>query len=350
MNKKSISCIILLCALLFCACEKEIEFKGDVKKPVLVLNGYLTPDENVTVHLSKSRFVMDDHTPYVSIENASVELYVNGVLKEKLVYGNEGNYAGQYRPRIGDEIEVRASAPGFEAVKAKTGIPQAPVFELADSTLTHTVKDVSSQFTDDPGYTFKQWEHVNKIRLRLKEERNEENFYFIKAEHNLYDKDKSIGKELQKVELSKVLKGNISDTGNPLEEVLWGEEDSGYKRQLENIFSDALVNGRELFFNFEYYENLKTVMKRPNGNEEIINAGGPFTKEYVIALSSMSPDYYHFVVSAAKSYNVDENPFVEPVQVRTNVENGLGILGAYTTSRFVFRFEKYVEGGYSIQW
>lgn len=176
---------------------------------------------------------------YVSIENASVELYVNGgVLKEKLVYGNEGgNYAGQYRPRIGDEIEVRASAPGFEAVKAKTGIPQAPVFELADSTLTHTVKDVSSQFTDDPGYTFKQWEHVNKIRLRLKEEKNEENFYFIKAEHNLYDKDKSIGKELQKVELSKVLKGNISDTGNPLEEVLWGgEEDSGYKRQLENIF------------------------------------------------------------------------------------------------------------------
>ena len=31
MNKKSIFCIILLCALLFCACEKEIEFKGDLK-------------------------------------------------------------------------------------------------------------------------------------------------------------------------------------------------------------------------------------------------------------------------------------------------------------------------------
>ncbi len=91
-------------------------------------------------------------------------------------------------------------------------------------------------------------------------------------------------------------------------------------------------------------------MKRPNGNEEIINAGGPFTKEYVIALSSMSPDYYHFVVSAAKAYNVDENPFVEPVQVRTNVENGLGgILGAYTQAG-LFSIRKYAEGGYSIQW
>lgn len=358
-----------LCALLLCACEKEIEFKGEVKKPVLVLNGFLTPDENVAVHLSKSHFVMDDQAPHAAVTDAEVELYVNGTLRGKLQHRKPsaeadywkpsheaGWYESAYRPQVGDKIEIRASAVGFEVVRAQTQIPAAPVFELADSTLVHTITDVTTQYISRPGYSIKLFSHTNKFRLRLKENKDETNFYFARGMHNIYryrEEDGTLylwNTEKQWIQLSKSLKGGISDSGSPLEDVLWGEEgDSESKRQTENLFSDEFVNGRELFFEFEYSENLKAVMTRPNGSTEIINASDAWIKEYAVGMSNMTPDYYQYVVSAAKAYDSDENPFMEPVQVRTNVENGLGILGAYTTTWFTFRFEKYTDGAYSIK-
>ena len=56
MKQHSIFFAILI--FLFASCEKEIEFKGDWVEPLLVINGLLTPDAPVAVHLSESRFFL----------------------------------------------------------------------------------------------------------------------------------------------------------------------------------------------------------------------------------------------------------------------------------------------------
>ena len=62
------------------------------------------------------------------------------------------------------------------------------------------------------------------------------------------------------------------------------------------------------------------------------------TVEYLIEIGEISKDMYKYVISGNKAENEKDDPFTEPVQVHSNVENGIGILGSYTTYRFVSRF------------
>ena len=48
----------------FISCEKDIEFKGKVTDPLLVMNALLTPESVVSVQLSQSRFVLGEITPF----------------------------------------------------------------------------------------------------------------------------------------------------------------------------------------------------------------------------------------------------------------------------------------------
>lgn len=111
---------MLLATLL--ACEKEIKFKGQVQEPMLVLNGFLTPDSVVSVHLSQSRFAMNYGAIPLPLKKPKARLFVNGILKESLTPAANGNYRGTYYLRVKDEIEIRVSAAGFPDIKARTVI------------------------------------------------------------------------------------------------------------------------------------------------------------------------------------------------------------------------------------
>lgn len=54
--KRILSALLLILTGCFLSCKKDIKFEGTVSEPLLVLNGILTPDSVVSVHLSRSRF------------------------------------------------------------------------------------------------------------------------------------------------------------------------------------------------------------------------------------------------------------------------------------------------------
>lgn len=337
MTRNIIFPAIAIIALLFSSCEKEIVFKGEVKKPVLVLNGFLNPDSVVAIHLSKSRFVMDDKTPFAAIENATVDVWVNGSRIETLRYTGRGYYRGVYRPKINDRIAIHASASGFEPIKAETVIPSAPAFELKDSTLVFSEIDLTGIYPSNAGETYKALQQKNNIRLALKDNAKEENYYFIQAVHNLYTEDNQTWRYPQKIELDKVLQDNALDDGSLISKLL-GEADSNSKKA-GNIFTDMFVNGKEVLFKFDYTEQIR--VKRFVDDKEVPHPLKRIEKEYVISLSAMSEAYYQFVISSLKAYTMEESPFIEPIQVKTNVENGLGILGSYVSRSFAYRFYVY---------
>lgn len=53
-----------------------------------------------------------------------------------------------------------------------------------------------------------------------------------------------------------------------------------------------------------------------------------------IYVLQMDYNYYQFHKSYAASYNADDNPFAEIVQIYTNVEGGLGVFGGYNRKDF----------------
>src|SRR5690554_1082882 len=77
----------ILASLLFVSCEKELEFKGEVVEPMLVVNSVFLPDTNIEVSLTQSRFFLNSSNEnYRKITDGDVDLYENGEFKEKLAY------------------------------------------------------------------------------------------------------------------------------------------------------------------------------------------------------------------------------------------------------------------------
>jgi hypothetical protein len=54
-------------------------------------------------------------------------------------------------------------------------------------------------------------------------------------------------------------------------------------------------------------------------------------------LRSISKEYYDYQTSLNEYWNADGNPFAQPVQVFTNIENGFGIFAGFGKSSDTLR-------------
>lgn len=335
MKKYLTILFLLISASCFISCEKEVDFKGKITDPVLVMNSVLTPDSVVTIHLSQSRFILGDLKPITDISGAAVSLFVNGDEKEQLTYKANGIYMGTYLPKPGDKIKIEAVAEGFDPISSQTVIPQNPNIVVSDSTVS--IIEIKHDNPMQPN-TVEIAKYRNlQLQLKLTDAHDEENYYFIKGTRNYYHSGKLVREWVLEIELSEVLKNTITDGGNIIEDIIG---DGDFADRDENLFTDLYVNGKDILFDFsleEYigfdtYVNGEKVEKDNDEEKEE-------TVEYIIEIGEISKDMYQYIVSGNKATNTEDGGFSEPVQVHTNIENGIGILGAYSTYRFVSRFE-----------
>lgn len=323
---------VFILAGYFTSCEKDIEFKGKISDPMLVLNSMLTPDSVVSARLSQSRFVLGESKPINPIPGATVSLFVNGDSKEQLVHDANGVYRGSYFPNPGDEITIEVEADGYDRVKSRTIIPGTPNVTVNDSTVTTSEEEYNDSMPANSVYKITRQDI--RLQLQLTDAPNEENYYYIKATQNYYRDGELLTSWPVELKLSEVLKDNITGTGFIFEE-LFGE--GGDSNKVENLFSDFFVNGKDILFDFSFHDTLESAAYV---NGEKIDEEEEVTVEYIIEIGEISKDLYQYVISGNKAENAkDYGPFTEPVQVHTNIENGIGILGAYTTHRFISRFQ-----------
>ncbi|HHU27504.1 MAG TPA: DUF4249 domain-containing protein [Bacteroidales bacterium] len=327
--------LLLSLLFLFTACEKEIAFKGEQEAPLLVLNGFVTPDSVVSVHLSQSRFILSNKQGFENVINAQVELYVNGVKHKKLVHAGKGVYRGKYRPQVKDVIEIKVSAKGFEPIEAKTQVPDYPLLEFTDSTLVYA--EVNPQVLGGEAGTdfgYKLVRQCNTISVNVRDRAEEEDYYFVRAYINRYSPS-GAHRTMVNVDLEEVMKGNVN-MGEGVLDGLFEEDPDGTSRALRNVFADTFVNGKDVGMEFQFLSYIAAV-KYLEG-EKIMSPYSGEEEEYEIAVSAMSGDYYRFLVSSLMADYQSDNLFSEPVRVTSNVKNGAGILGAYSTSKFTYRF------------
>ena len=337
MKKYLLVLFLFILAGCFISCEKEVEFKGNITDPLLVMNSILTPDSVVIVHLSHSRFILGDLKPMTNISGATVSLFVNGEEKEQLTYKTKGIYKATYFPKPGDEIKIEAIAEGFNPIRSQTVIPQNPNMVVTDSTVFMEERKYENPMQPNTVYISKF--RNMKLQLKLTDAVNEENYYFIKATQNYYQKDKLVLERMVEIILSEVLKNNITDSGNIFEDILG---DEGYADRTDNLFTDLYVNGKDILFDFSFEEWIESATY-VNGEkiDDDNDVEREETVEYIIEIGEISKDMYQYVVSGNKASNSEDAGFSEPVQIHMNIENGIGILGSYNSYRFISHFKKY---------
>lgn len=306
------SALLLSVVLVGCDLETEIEYNKKDAQPFLVLFSYLHPDSVFTAKINIASPVMDTSSPK-ELSDCEINIYENDVLVERLSHISSGNYRGTKIPEPGKRYKITVKKTGFETLEAETNLIEKPQIE--------NLKLIPN--TDGRS--------LIKFELNLIDPKETSNFYrlivFIKITY------KTIPDGILNMAMDPnqniLLEGNVMTKQIPLisDQAIFNGLDDGNTSDLQDedfqnklmIFKDDSFNGQNFVLKFESQESF------PAEQENIENI------TYVFSLQNLNYDYYLFLKTHQAQYLAISDPFIEPIQVYTNVKNGVGIFTSYAS-------------------
>ena len=288
-------------------CELEVEVEQPPFEPSMVLSCIIDPDETILAILSPDQSIL---TPSFllpnPITNATVTLYENGVLVGEMdevinyidINGQsiDGVYQIDYQARPGNTYEVRAEKIGFEPISAVDVVPtsiEQVSLECNDCNSNGQAK-VNVTLIDEPG------DDYYEIKLFIAHDAHE--YYF----------DELTGE----VVITNTYETRFS-TYSRTESLLISEHN--YDRIIfeDNLFENS---SQSISLETDLYINYGIVAPDEDPNARLI-----------LEMRKVSRSYYEYFNSIALQNWIDGDPFAEPVQIFSNVENGKGFLGSYSS-------------------
>ena len=267
-------------ALLYNGCQKVISIDTGEIKPRLVLNALIEPDSTFKIELSQSRSLMDSLQSIALITSSTVKVYEDGVLKKTLGYGKEGVYNASFKPKQTSTYRITVDNTEFGHIEATTNIPDQPTLVSAVPTTELT-----------PGSSPRFY----KYKLVIRDSGLHRDYYYIRA--FLIQRGYAPGNTA----------GNITAYNIYSDDRVVLNDDYSLKGVL---FDDGAFNGYD--YELIVYSPYKVSFANPLWFE----------------LSSISKEYYNYLSSVITQNNAGDNPFAEPVIIKSNVLNGTGVFGA----------------------
>ena len=294
--------LLLSISLVYISCEKVIPFEGDVNIPKLVINSIFQSDSTFKVHVSSSRSVIDTAS-FQNIEDAVVTIKDdNGSIIETLNYVENGFYIGQTFPQENQTYSLQVTHPNYTNITSSDSLP-SPI----------TINSIDTSTTVDP---------INgdrlQITLNFNDPESSQNYYLIETysvnEYLLIKNSDTTEYELDTTKQFMVLTDEVFQNGG-----------SPFREQ--GLFNDLLFNGQNKTLELEIpYENW-------SGSEDGYDWSYQ-TLTLRLYLHNISISYYYYRTSLELFQNASGNPFAQPVQVFSNVENGFGIFAGSQISFF----------------
>lgn len=321
--------LLLSILLLSTSCMKVIDLEDLRPDPKLVLNSVASQGTPVTASLSRTWFYTENY-PNVTIENARLKLYANDNFVEEMVwkveeseYNSVGSYVSSYIPVAGDEIRIEAEKKGFKSVVGKEKIPGKP------GLLKFAAEDIKVNNPYSSNYTRKRY------KVTVKDDPAVVNCYMI----SIYVGSPSYEYDYDDMEKPPVYTGAYSWSVEYLDyasEPVFGNQISILDKVMGNDwlsgrggrpFSDELFNGKEYMMKLDANSYSGHYPYYPQPEEQLPDSA----KVY---LYSISESYYKYLSALCTisdgSLNNDlaDAGLAEPVRVFSNIEGGLGIMGA----------------------
>ena len=303
--------IILILAFFSGACEKIIDISVQDKSRKIVMNAILNPDSIVSVQLSQSKSILEDNI-VLFLKDAAVEAFEDDELMGSLEYRGFGRYIlpGMY-PKKNKSYRFEVAYPSLASVYSEISIPE-----------------IVAVLGIDTSRSFNDWGNpVFNLDVRIDDPSDTENYYAmsIAVTSRIFDWQTEEYSDSTETYMTYFNPTGIGDSDIGGDFV---DQDLTFFVDDKMFFSDALFDGNstELELSVEYY--IYTHMS----DSVMID----------IRVDHIDPSYYFYSVSKQKYYQTDGNPFAEPVQVYNNIENGFGILSAY--SRTSKNYSMFVSG------
>lgn len=117
--------LILIClSMAFVSCEKDLDTPITIT-PKLCFNCILNPDSLISGSLSLSQSISEDKT-FAMIDNAAIELKKDGQFVGVMQHTGNGIYRLNIKPDTGSLYEISIAAEGFPSLQASTTVPEKP--------------------------------------------------------------------------------------------------------------------------------------------------------------------------------------------------------------------------------
>lgn len=308
--------------LLLPSCMKELDLEHLRPDPLLVLNGLAVEGDTLKARLTRTWFYTEVQ-PEVSVRNADIKLYVNGTFKGNMEWreyedNNNGNYwyidgiqaeikgyyISTYCPAKGDRIRITAEADGFDPISAEVRIPEYKA--LSD------FKVYETEVTSEYNYTYT----VYYLQPTIRDDPAKEDYYLINFDYSYSGKetwDNRYGILYPDYSVDPLFTSHLT----ALDKILgydWISAEYG------RAFSDDLFSGKEYTVKIKTGEGYGTP---PSGASFRVN------------LYSLNEEYYRYIKAIIEmkdggglNSHMSDVGLAEPVRVFSNVEGGVGILGA----------------------
>lgn len=305
-------------AFLWSACEKPIEFKGDETDSQLVLNAFVSPDSTLRVSLTESRFFLSNAAAFNTVDDATVCLWVNGACTDTLRRSDAGIYACTPRLASGDEVRLTAANPKYEQVDATVRMPDVVPFTVSAENFRQEIR--YSTLGEDTLGVYQ--DAYCDLQLTFSDPSEVRNFYRLTMTKRTYWDESNYTEETVSFQLSDktnngVSLGNLINVGKRKEKATY------------NIFNDDFLNGSrvEIKIPVMYASASFGSDDEPYMKSASLTFAGLFC-ELRVFLHNLSESYYLYLKSRGEAEGyTGSNLFSEPVQVYTNVNGGLGIVG-----------------------
>lgn len=347
--------ILALLAILFSACQKEIEFDKKLIQPKLVINSFIEADSLIDVKVSASKTIPGLESSFKWLNDATVKLFVNDVETEVLqgypieiedrednywYYSNDtrptyGYHTVNTRAENGKTYRIEVTHKDYEAAFAETSLPESP------NLLSYKSEEITQNL-------YGADQRAVQISMRFKDKANEQNYYRINIKAftgtwypNFREKDDTTGI----IQLRTYYYGNITSDDkllNPEQEdandFLFGSPGNTY-----NLFTDEFIDGKEYELTFSIMPNNNTVWY----NGELMVFGDKPGEFYhlTIQLQTLTRDAYLYMRSSYAQMWYGDDFFSEPVQAYSNIENGVGIFSGFSATTFEIKKGEYPVDG-----
>lgn len=293
MSNKKFIIFFLVASLFLGACidffDREVNAELPFHSPKLVINSIVNERENeVRVVLSRTVSMTDTASATTAVLNPDIEVYVN---KTKLNFTGFDSLFNQFvfegNLKSGDEVEIHANAEGLPAASGRTIIPNSG--QLLSARLG--------------GWTFNlNGGRVREVIFRLKDVQDEDNFYMP--------------------ELAIINKTDSSDNFR------------GFEYDSPLTFLSPVLNGWMVFSDDLFKDGEIEILLWVS--EQYFNYDNNFFT-IALTLNSVDKNHYEYHKSLLKQYKQRPPDLFsgEPIPVTSNVKNGFGLVGSFTSTGIV---------------
>jgi hypothetical protein len=293
--------------LLLMSCELVIDIDVPYRGDKIVLNAIQGSSDPWTMELTKTRYILDSLTSdFPPIADAEVVLFEPNGNSHRLNGAAGGYYWDGGFPQEGMTYRVVAKASGYNDIEAEMTVPKAvKIREVKwDSTKVRKVDPAS------PGYD--RYYNFGNIpfTITLTDPVNEKNYYTVIVYYWYYYTRVDTDTQIERTDS---LRGTAR---------AWLTDPAVAKQEdFKSRFSDFAFNGTTytvpLIAQFNFLNNSSVY-------------------RIDVTLNSISEEYFNYEESRELFNETDGDPFAQPVQIYTNVKNGLGIFAGFSTDQRSF--------------